>query len=143
MYCSVHALSNPTESALGYWGDWSETYKCSPSNGPLKGFAMRTLWPRNYKDEVVATDIIGICQDGTKIGGKMPENWGTWSNDFICPTDLLTVGFITRVLGYQGDGDDSAMNGMRMYCGRSFEVVLPVMPVIQQLTPDTSVIYWG
>lgn len=142
MYCSEDALSNPIESALGYWGDWSETYKCSPSNGPLKGFAMRTLWPRNYKDEVVATDIIGICQDGTKIGGKMPENWGTWSNDFICPTDLLTVGFITRVLGYQGDGDDSAMNGMRMYCGRSFEVVLPVMPVIQQLTPDTSVIYW-
>lgn len=139
MFCSENAISNPIESATGQWGDWSETYSCSPANGPLKGFAMRTLWPRDHEDEVVATDILGICGDGTRIGGEMPEDWGSWSSDFMCPKDLNTVGFITRIEGYQGDGDDTAMNGMRMYCGRNFEIVLPV---IQQLTADTSIIYW-
>lgn len=142
MFCSEDAQSNPIESAGGSWGGWSATYKCAPSNGPLKGFAMRTLWPRDHSDEVVATDLIGICQDGTRIGGAMPEDWGVWSSDFICPADLYAAGFITRLEGYQAEGDDTALNGMRMYCARSFDEVLPTKPVIQQVTPGTSVIYW-
>ena len=143
MYCSANNGASTTliSSNNGYWGDWSSIYKCSATNGPLKGFALKRLWSRDHRDEVEATEVRGICQDNTVIGGDLGY-WGTWSYNFICPAGENVVGFKNRVESKQGEGDDTAMNGLRMYCAKSLVNALPVTPIVRQLTPSTALLYW-
>lgn len=143
MYCSENSGASTTliSSNNGYWGDWSSIYKCSAANGPLKGFALKRLWSRDHRDEVEATEVRGICQDNTVIGGDLGY-WGTWSSNFICPAGENVVGFTNRVEPDQGEGDDTAMNGLRMYCAKSLTSALPVTPLVRQLTPSTALLYW-
>ena len=143
MYCSSNNGTTTTQiiSHDGYWGTRSKLYKCSPANGPLKGFALKKLWPRAHRDEVEATEVLGVCQDNTLIGGDLGY-WGSWSKNFICPAGENVVGFINRVESKQSDGDDTAMNGLRMYCAKSLINALPVTPLVRQLSPSTALLYW-
>ena len=141
MDCSATAPSAFIRSAGGRWGDETNLYKCTSSNGPLKGFKLKTLWPRDHRDEVVATDLIGICQDGTQIGPAL-YTWGEWSSDFVCPANEQVVGFITRVESDQGSGDDSALNGVRMFCANTTAPIKPLVPHLYQLSAEKAVVYW-
>ncbi len=43
--------------------------------------------------------------------------WGTWKPDYImCPEGSYVCGLQTRFEGSQGNGDDTALNGIRMKC---------------------------
>lgn len=145
MFCGEDGESVPIESKVGDWGEYGKIFKCPSSIGPIKGFQLRTRLPINANDEIMATDISGICQDNNAIGGEFENEdplWGAWGNKFYCPEGTQVVGFKTRVEDYVGDNDDTAMNGLRMYCDRTLGIPLPIEPIIEQLTPDTSILYW-
>jgi hypothetical protein len=45
-----------------------------------------------------------------------PGFWGTWGEEVVAPADYRVVGLQVRLEDPQGpDGDDTAMNGLRLY----------------------------
>ena len=47
-------------------------------------------------------------------------NWGDWPNGIaMCPEGRFVHGFQIKNEGFQGPGDDTAMNAIRLYCGTS------------------------
>jgi len=47
-------------------------------------------------------------------------NWGDWPQAIsMCPEGTYAQGFQIKNEGFQGPADDTAMNGLRLYCGTS------------------------
>ncbi|KAG2465288.1 VMO1 protein, partial [Polypterus senegalus] len=44
--------------------------------------------------------------------------FGKWTWSEICPEDFYAIGYSLRVEAYQVGGDDTALNGIRLYCSR-------------------------
>ncbi|XP_043938404.1 vitelline membrane outer layer protein 1 homolog [Protopterus annectens] len=42
--------------------------------------------------------------------------WGSWGWTSYCPVNSKAHGFSLKIEGRQGRGDDTAMNGIRLYC---------------------------
>ncbi|XP_041650437.1 vitelline membrane outer layer protein 1 homolog [Cheilinus undulatus] len=61
----------------------------------------------------------GFCQSRVYKSVLSVTNggpWGEWNSADMCPENYYAVGFSLRVEGSQGDGDDTALNGIRLYC---------------------------
>ncbi|XP_035018760.1 vitelline membrane outer layer protein 1 homolog [Hippoglossus stenolepis] len=50
------------------------------------------------------------------------ERFGTWMWPEMCPDQYFAVGFSIRVESSQGKGDDTALNGIRLICGKDGEL---------------------
>jgi len=48
------------------------------------------------------------------VAGEAP--WGGWRGATYCPTNHYICGLEQKIEPKQGDGDDTAMNGVRFYC---------------------------
>lgn len=44
--------------------------------------------------------------------------WGDWHNEQICPAGQYVCGLRVRFEHHQGDGDDTALNAVRLKCCR-------------------------
>ena len=99
------------------WGRWSRWQKCAKGHA-LVGFHMRIEKKQGRKDDSAANDVRFICSNGKKLKADVRGPWGAWRKGPRCPKGQAITGFRTRVEGKQGRGDDSAMNGLEILCGR-------------------------
>eukprot|EP00727_Mastigamoeba_balamuthi_P005112 m51a1_g146 putative cysteine proteinase rd19a (506) ;mRNA; r:469243-471681 len=60
----------------------------------------------------------GACAYGLEFGND--GFWGNWGALGLCPTNTYATGFATISEPGQGRGDDTAANGVRLYCGDSY-----------------------
>jgi hypothetical protein len=44
------------------------------------------------------------------------QSWGDWGKVEYCPKGLRTIGFKLKTERPQGDGDDTALNGIALKC---------------------------
>ena len=42
--------------------------------------------------------------------------WGDWKGMVMCPENQYVAGFQVRIEPKQGNGDDTAMNGLKLFC---------------------------
>ena len=47
---------------------------------------------------------------------EFPGYWGDWGNSEFCQNGGYAVGFGTKVEETQGNGDDTAINGLKLQC---------------------------
>ena len=67
-------------------------------------------------DDTAANNVHMNCKDGEKITAFVNTRWGGWTEYVYCPTGQAVVGIQTRVERNQGEGDDTALNGIRLLC---------------------------
>lgn len=114
MYCSGDATS-PIKSKEGPWGkEIRGPVFCSSSDGPVTGFQIRIEKPLDG-DDTAAGNVRLICRNGKVLKLEPSAQWGEWSKTFSCPAGQSADGFVTRVEDPL-DGDDTALNGMRLHC---------------------------
>uniref|UniRef100_A0A669EDW4 Vitelline membrane outer layer 1 homolog b n=1 Tax=Oreochromis niloticus TaxID=8128 RepID=A0A669EDW4_ORENI len=116
LYCFDPSSKRRTtvESAVGSWGDWTAVKSCA--SGYLDSFMLRVESFQIGDDDTSVNNIKFTCS-GTGaqlVGDGMPwGEWGHWSRK--CPKGVI-CGLRTRVEASQGSGDDTAVNGIRLYC---------------------------
>ena len=74
---------------------------------------------KNSQDYTAATINENRFFDRESVRQEVPGHqgyWGTLRSPFYCPTNHYVCGLRQRIESRQGDGDDTAMNGLNMYC---------------------------
>jgi hypothetical protein len=97
---------------VGVWDLSSVMNYCNP------------LW--NNGGKLSATDVKGLRKfygtpkraDFTRRIVPHKGFWGTWQPFKYCPADTWADGYSLRVELPQGDGDDTSLNAIRVYCRR-------------------------
>ncbi|MCI5146061.1 MAG: hypothetical protein D3923_11150, partial [Candidatus Electrothrix sp. AR3] len=79
-------------------------------NGFLGGFDL-TQFASLYK---VETPLPSSAR--TEITADNGQKWGAWQAKYECPQNTYARGFSLQVEGKQGDGDDTALNNVRLIC---------------------------
>jgi len=60
---------------------------------------------------------LGICQCEI-ISNPVVTSWGDWGNWDDCPAGQFAIGFQLKAEGEQGRGDDTALNSIKLMCGK-------------------------
>ncbi|XP_068785627.1 vitelline membrane outer layer protein 1-like isoform X2 [Struthio camelus] len=106
--------SNLVTSAQGSWGVWSHSIVCPA--GLLTRFRLRVQAPQGDFDDTAANSAEFACADGSRL--RLPAGtrgrWGDWSPR--CSPGTAVCGLQTRVQPPQGNGDDTALNDLRLLC---------------------------
>ena len=109
-------------SSVGPWGEWTTALSCQ-SQYFISSFRMDTQPPRPSGDDTAVNNVNVMCrqpsssQPTTELDGNSPAPWGSrqyWSSS--CPLGSAVCGLRTKVELPQGEGDDTALNDIQMYC---------------------------
>ncbi|XP_075061815.1 vitelline membrane outer layer protein 1 homolog [Mixophyes fleayi] len=100
------------QSSTGSWGDWGPIILCS--HGYIEAYQLKVEPYRGNGDDTAANNIKIQCSNGQTLeaAGGPWGTYGSWSN--ACEYEVC--GIRTKVEPYQGEGDDTAFNDLRMYC---------------------------
>ena len=72
-------------------------------------------------DDTALNSIKLVCANHEEVySGEGP--WGRWGLNVYCPKKAYLNGFKIKVEPPQGDGDDSATNGVIMFCSDGTEL---------------------
>lgn len=98
-------------------GSWSSDAFCQGNDNPVVGFDVREEGSQGSGDDTAINDIDLYCNNGGKyISAPVKANWGSWKPVQRCPSGQAVVGILTQVEPSQGGGDDTALNGLKLYC---------------------------
>jgi len=115
-YPNSYATSKYLYSRRGFWGYWGSTPNCYGTNNPVVGFAVLMESVQGGGDDTAANDIDLYCMDGQVLSASKFTSWGSWTQKYMCPSGMAVAGLQTRVESCQGSGDDTALNGIGIYC---------------------------
>jgi len=101
-------------STEGVWGGWSPVVQCTGS-GYMTAYQMLSESPQGGGDDTAANRIIIYCSNGAWLYPTGGMGWGSWKYA-ACPSGMYARGFHSKVEGSQGGGDDTALNGINVYC---------------------------
>jgi len=108
------------QSSVGPWGDWSNVWDC-PNGYFIRGYNLRQSGYTETGDILAVVDMQVHCMNdkgsGVLLGGITGNTIGGFYQWFGCPweSDFIT-GIRTQVQPAQGNGDDSALNDIRVDC---------------------------
>lgn len=116
MTCS--SSDHQISSLEGPWGRVLEPVSCPGGQFDYAvGFRLKIEANGGYGfDDSAVNNLELICASGGRAVGNSQTNLGTWRTEFRCPAGKVATGFVTRVEPDMGANDDSALNGMRLFC---------------------------
>lgn len=85
------------------------------------GFNTKVEEPQGDGDDTALNSIKLVCANDKEIYSGEGE-WGQWGENAICPSGSYLNGFKLKVEPVQGDGDDTASNGIIMFCSDGTEL---------------------
>ncbi|XP_073507120.1 vitelline membrane outer layer protein 1 homolog [Phyllobates terribilis] len=107
----------------GSWGDWGEVQRCPPMTS-ARGFSLKMEKPLGsdgddtalngiqlYCTRCTSRDVVGTIT--STVGG-----WGDWTPISWCSRGNY-IKFALKVEKPQGDGDDTAVNSIKMGCSNN------------------------
>ena len=97
-------------------GTFSPLTYCHGSDNPVIGFRMRMEARVRGGDNTAANDVDLYCKKGGHISAEVNTNWGDLTQALRCPSGQAVMGIATRVEPNQGEGDDTALNGVVLFC---------------------------
>ncbi|XDV33488.1 hypothetical protein PO909_003885 [Leuciscus waleckii] len=116
LFC-VDQYKNPKQyssitSTVGGWGDWGKVQRCP---GYFTAFQLKVEPSQGSGDDTAANILNFKCSGGEVLQGH-GSNWGTLGDWSPTCEGKGICGIQTRVEPSQGDGDDTALNDVRMFC---------------------------
>ena len=100
----------------GLWGSWHGEARC-PGSNTLRSARIRLESSQGGGDDTAANNLQFACNGtlGTlQASGGM--SWGSWRSWHQCPDNTAICGIDSKFEGSQGGDDDTALNGVRLYC---------------------------
>jgi hypothetical protein len=96
------------------WAQWSNATFCGSENH-ITGFRLRVEQPIDG-DDTAANSMEATCDDGAMLTPSNGGPWGDWGSWTFCPANSAVCGVALKVESPIGDGDDTAVNNVRLYC---------------------------
>jgi hypothetical protein len=96
------------------WAQWSTASYC-PSGSFIRAYRLRVEQPIDG-DDTAANSMQASCNDGALLTASNGGPWGDWGNWAFCPADTAVCGASLKVETPIGEGDDTAVNNVRLYC---------------------------
>nr|XP_055036621.1 vitelline membrane outer layer protein 1-like isoform X1 [Misgurnus anguillicaudatus] len=101
------------QSEAGSWGEWTYLQWCS--HGFLTSFQLKVEPNQGKGDDTAVNNIRFVCSNADILEGP-GMNWGDWGDWSPKCQGKGICGIMTRVEPPQGNGDDTALNNVQMYC---------------------------
>ena len=103
-------------SRRGSWGNWGTSDFCPGYNNPVVGFDVLMEPKQGSGDDTAVNAIDLYCKDGQMLSASRKTTWGSWTKKYMCPSGEAVGGLQTRVESNQYFGDDTALNGIGIFC---------------------------
>lgn len=120
LHCREANSTNVTKSVSGSdpgpWGSFSSDKYCSGLDNPVVGFVVQHEMDKIFWDDSAVNNIKLLCRNNEVISAYVNTHWGYWMKARRCTAGFAVMGISTQVEKYQGDGDDSALNGIKLFC---------------------------
>jgi hypothetical protein len=97
----------------GLWGSWSSLVQCG-SGSSFDAYRIRIEADQGGGDDTAAGSVEMYC--GNEQVSATGTAWGDWKPKRMCGQGYKICGFRIRFESDQGEGDDSAMNGIEVRC---------------------------
>lgn len=101
-------------SEIGHFGEWFPARTCD--RGPITGFRIGLEQRRGRGDDTGGNWVRAACLDGTDIEAPGSGPWATGERGDSCPAGTAVCGLSIQLEPPQGNGDDTAMNGIGFAC---------------------------
>ena len=82
----------------------------------MVGFSLLVEPNQGGGDDSATNNVRLKCMKGQIITGVSHTKWGSWKEWKVCPSGEAVFGLKTQIEEGQGSGDDTALNGVAMYC---------------------------
>ncbi|WP_122266596.1 metallophosphoesterase [Pseudomonas syringae] len=98
----------------GLWGRWGGTASCSETQH-INGFQVKAEKWQGNSDDTAINAIVMYCNNNQVLRSE-EAGWGDWTAIVRCPSGKAVDGFQLKMEAHQGNGDDTAVDSVRLVC---------------------------